>query len=452
MFCTRKVDTGNSQLVNIAASLNELNSRIKSLENKLTQDISIMQSDVDEEDIENEDGLEDVPLIAESTDNQSNLLPDWLYDDDLKDGDTETISAAEEQFWVDLIEKYLKPLDMTVKDKENMQNQLKALRDVSVFAFTMTNALFVLIVFLLQLNKEYLHVRWPLNVKNNILFDQTTFEITIQREYLNLEPISLLFVIFFGIVLLVQFIAMLFHRFATISQILATTQIDWYCSKRVKDTVSASELKEKAFNIAFHLQRPRPEWEDDETDDNQNNRRDTIHRLLLQHKKQKDWSNLEINFKRELFQQGDLNLRKLRLTRKTESVLDELRKSMAEYRRSVKSSAVTSPYFASNDNAYSVIHSNASDKDSFSIYQRASYGVQAPMSSSFYSSAVPLKSALKKSNSSRNVISLKDDISVYGGIDNMSFVGDDYKGNIDDDDVQGPEIYELRKKENDTYI
>ena len=132
--------------------------------------------------------------------------------DELKDGETETISAAEEQFWVDLIEKYLKPLVMTANDKENMQNQLKALRDISVFAFTMGNSLFVLVVFLLQVNKQYLHVRWPLNVQNNIIFDQNTFEITIQREYLNLEPISLLFVLFFGVVLFVQFIAMLFHR------------------------------------------------------------------------------------------------------------------------------------------------------------------------------------------------------------------------------------------------
>lgn len=77
-----------------------------------------MQTNVDEEnDNDEEDIMEDIPLISESLDKNSNLLPDWLYDNDLKDGDTETISAAEEQFWADLIEKYLKPLDMTPKDK-----------------------------------------------------------------------------------------------------------------------------------------------------------------------------------------------------------------------------------------------------------------------------------------------------------------------------------------------
>lgn len=496
MFCThKKVDNTDAQLIHIAASLSDLNLKMKSLELKLTQEVSIMHSDVEDEDVETDvDGLEDVPLL-ECADKQSNLLPDWLYDNDLKDGETETISASEEQFWVDLIEKYLKPLDMTAKDKENMQNQLKALRDISVFAFTMGNALFVLVVFLLQLNKEYLHVQWPLNVKNNIIFDQDSFEITIQREYLNLEPISLLFVVFFGIVLIVQFIAMLFHRFGTISQILATTQIDWYCSKRVKDTVSASELKENAVKIARHLQRPRPEWEDDDVDisEGKSGRRDTIHRLLMQHKKQKDWSNLETNFKRELFKESDLNLRKLKLTRKTEGILDELRKSMAEYRRNKKHSTL-SPYYPSNESAYSLAHSTNSDKDSFSIYQRATYQPSSPVPS-VYVNGAPLKSALKKTQSlnmvnlredisvygqtvaqSPNAVSLREDHSVYGegvnnvafelrddtvyvqggslGVDNVAFEDDNgnFKEESDNGDADEIEMYETRQGDNDTFI
>lgn len=55
---------------------------------------------------------------------------------------------------------------------------LKELRDSSVFAFFMVNALFVLIVFLLQLNKDSLHVKWPLGVKTNITYDEVTQEVT----------------------------------------------------------------------------------------------------------------------------------------------------------------------------------------------------------------------------------------------------------------------------------
>lgn len=54
---------------------------------------------------------------------------------------------------------------------------MKELRNSSVFGFFMINALFVLIVFLLQLNKDNIHVKWPLGVKTNITYDETTQEV-----------------------------------------------------------------------------------------------------------------------------------------------------------------------------------------------------------------------------------------------------------------------------------
>lgn len=41
----------------------------------------------------------------------------------------------------------------------------------------MFNALFILIVFLLQLNKGALHVDWPLGVKTNITYIEETSEV-----------------------------------------------------------------------------------------------------------------------------------------------------------------------------------------------------------------------------------------------------------------------------------
>lgn len=55
------------------------------------------------------------------------------------------------------------------------------LRNKSVFAFLMFNALFVLIVFLLQLNKDQLHVVWPLGIKTNITFVEETAEVPAPR-------------------------------------------------------------------------------------------------------------------------------------------------------------------------------------------------------------------------------------------------------------------------------
>lgn len=56
--------------------------------------------------------------------------------------------------------------------------QLKELRNSSVFGFFMINALFVLIVFLLQLNKDNIHIKWPLGVRTNVTYDETTQEVT----------------------------------------------------------------------------------------------------------------------------------------------------------------------------------------------------------------------------------------------------------------------------------
>jgi len=56
------------------------------------------------------------------------------------------------------------------------------LRNKSVFAFLMFNALFVLIVFLLQLNKDQLHVVWPLGVKTNITYVEETSEVSDDQE------------------------------------------------------------------------------------------------------------------------------------------------------------------------------------------------------------------------------------------------------------------------------
>lgn len=41
----------------------------------------------------------------------------WLADDDLKNSETETLPAAEEQFWMDLIRKYLEPIEPTDEEK-----------------------------------------------------------------------------------------------------------------------------------------------------------------------------------------------------------------------------------------------------------------------------------------------------------------------------------------------
>lgn len=200
----------------------------------------------------------------------------------------------------------------------------------------MINVLFVLVVFLLQLKKDYIHVRWPFNVKNIIVYDASVHEIKIQREHLQLEPIGLVFVIFFGMILGVQFIAMLIHRFGTISQILATTQLNfWSCGKQSSEASPQAELKGAATDIARRLQKPQEQWDEHAMSDIE--RRGTIHKILYQHGNRTDFSNLETNFRRAYFKDGDLNLGRFTVSRKTLTLLDTRRKSMVEQRRLRKS-------------------------------------------------------------------------------------------------------------------
>lgn len=56
-------------------------------------------------------------------------------------------------------------------------------------------------------------------------------QILITNEPLRLEPIGLVFVFFFGLILIIQFVAMLFHRFGTLSHILASTELTC-CSQK----------------------------------------------------------------------------------------------------------------------------------------------------------------------------------------------------------------------------
>lgn len=52
-------------------------------------------------------------------------------------------------------------------------------RDSYLSKFFMINALFVLIVFLMQLNKDTLHLQWPLGMKYNVTFNSKRVEVNI---------------------------------------------------------------------------------------------------------------------------------------------------------------------------------------------------------------------------------------------------------------------------------
>lgn len=116
---------------------------------------------------ENDDEYDDSSMLAPSDEIEEKS---WYYDIDVNmTAEVLYLDKREEHFWKDLIEKYLQPIDDTDK-KDKIAKDLKDLRDKMVMTFFMINALFVLVIFLLTLQKDTLHVNWPLDPKINFTY------------------------------------------------------------------------------------------------------------------------------------------------------------------------------------------------------------------------------------------------------------------------------------------
>ncbi|XP_011866715.1 PREDICTED: uncharacterized protein LOC105561386 isoform X3 [Vollenhovia emeryi] len=322
LMCTHgKPSAEKQQLVAIAESLEQLGKRLETIERAVDphshgrrRASSVGSRTADHlgaigEGPEDEDGSETETVTSQNTEGNrdgSNFLsrPYWLNDDGLKKGEVDVLSLQEEQFWKDLLEKYLYPIDDDKTEKARIAKDLKDLRDQSVFAFFMMNALFVLIVFLLQLNKDLLHIKWPFGIKTNVTYDHTTMEVHITKEYLQLEPIGLVFVFFFALILVIQFTAMLFHRFGTLAHILASTSLD--CCKKTKDLSEEALLSKHAVDIVRDLQRlDGIEGDYEEGSGSGPGRRKTIRNLEKSRRKTQAINTLDVAFRQRFFSMNE---------------------------------------------------------------------------------------------------------------------------------------------------
>lgn len=84
--------------------------------------------------------------------------------------------------------------------------------------------------------------RWPIPKSTEVIsWDSNSGTVVIESEYLQLEPLGLLFILWFAVVMLFQLIGMVLHRIMTLGHIVSTTNIG--ISKvrlllKVKDTSS----------------------------------------------------------------------------------------------------------------------------------------------------------------------------------------------------------------------
>lgn len=77
------------------------------------------------------------------------VSPYWLDDEELKKGEVDFLSAREEQFWEDIIEEYLSPIDENKAEKVNI---FMCSRNVSQLKYLHVDNVHVRHVFLATLN------------------------------------------------------------------------------------------------------------------------------------------------------------------------------------------------------------------------------------------------------------------------------------------------------------
>uniref|UniRef100_A0A8R1DIP0 chitin synthase n=1 Tax=Caenorhabditis japonica TaxID=281687 RepID=A0A8R1DIP0_CAEJA len=183
----------------------------------------------------------------------------WLADKALKRAEREFLEPEEESFWNDVIEKYLSPLVMDGKDMDRLRAGLIAIRNSHTVYFLMINVVFIITVLVLQIHKDCLNIEWPIGPKYNhtvrpcyASHDDSKEEIWVMTR-LQLEPIGLVFLMFFVSILIIQFLAMLCHRFGTLAHIIASTEL--FCFRKTMDRLSEDELvAQNAVEIARELQ------------------------------------------------------------------------------------------------------------------------------------------------------------------------------------------------------
>merc|ERR1719187_1492494 len=319
-FTHKKESQDKEQLVRIADSLDSLTKRLDHIEgvidphstgpkqrrksSRLSLRGEAMTAVSEGGESVDMDTEEDASHTTEPKEERDDLInPFWIEDRDLGRGEVDYLSGPEVQFWKDLIEKYLYPIDADKAKQALIAAGLKELRDKSVFFFAMFNALFVLIVFMLTLNKDILHIDWPFGVKENITITEDN-QVLITKEYLHLEPIGIVLVFFFFAIVVIQFVAMLFHRFGTISHILASTDLN--CCSKKEDVLSDEALIEKnAVEIVKQMQRLKGidgDYDSDSAASNRLAQRRTIQNLeRTRQNKKRAIGTLDVAFKKRFF-------------------------------------------------------------------------------------------------------------------------------------------------------
>ncbi|KAJ8383761.1 hypothetical protein AAFF_G00215200 [Aldrovandia affinis] len=141
----------------------------------------------------------------------------------------EKLTEDEHDFWKKLIERYLTPIVDEKAHKDEVTRELKSLRNKATFLYFILNVLWVVATFFLQAIGDTISIKFPKYFPNGTKSDET----------MNVEPLSLMFLLSFAVLLLIQFLAMIYHRIYTLIHVVSyrSTEKDY----KVKDEEDEDE-------------------------------------------------------------------------------------------------------------------------------------------------------------------------------------------------------------------
>lgn len=141
-------------------------------------------------------------IVGEENMGSRSCEPHWY--NQLPNYKEENLSVQENLFWENTIEKYLKPLESNKELQDKFKRELIELRNKCVYGFFMLNLMLAIVVLQLQVSREAL----------------TPFFIV--GKY---EPVSVILLAIFGILLVVQVGGMLMHRWGTFLHLISSTEL-----------------------------------------------------------------------------------------------------------------------------------------------------------------------------------------------------------------------------------
>ncbi|XP_030597626.1 chitin synthase chs-2-like [Archocentrus centrarchus] len=136
----------------------------------------------------------------------------------------DSLDQEEEKFWEELKKEYLTPLPNDKEKQKKMANELRELRNKINFVFFIVDAIWLVVTFILQIFSSTFSIQIP----------KLDLDLKKTGSYIQIEPVSFMFILGFGISVLIQFLAMFYHRIYTLIHYVAFVDTEPKEKKKLK--------------------------------------------------------------------------------------------------------------------------------------------------------------------------------------------------------------------------